>query len=336
MTGLAAATPHLASRLAAYREAGIVALLMALVAGVSLAEPTFFSARTLNQVLLWAPLLVVVGVGQMMVIITRGIDVSVGSTLGLTGILVGMAFRDYPQVVSPAVGVALSVAIGAVLGAFNGLLVAVLRVPPVIATLGTLNAYRGLTFIVSGGAQVSSDQLPRSMIAWPRETILGLPFVTPMLVFPVVIALAGWLVLSWTRAGRAVYAVGGNPEAAALRGLPTRRVLFAAYTACGALAGLAGVLYAARYGFINPSQTGLGFELTVIAAVVIGGASIFGGTGSVGGMVLGCLLLGVINVALSALGIEGKWQLAVYGALILVAVIVDDLLLRRLRREESR
>lgn len=321
--------------IAALREAGIAVLLVLLVLGVSLAEPSFLSAQTLRRVLLWAPLLLVVAIGQMMVIATRGIDVSVGSTLGLSAAIVAMAFRDYPQLVGPWTGVALGLLVGGALGAVNGALVAFARIPPIIATLGTLNAYRGLTFIASGGRQVSGDELPPGLLAWTREPLLGIPHTAFLLAFPLAVVVVGWFVLKWTRFGRGVYAIGGNPEAAALRGLPVRRTLFAVYAACGALAGLAGVLYASRYGFVNPSQTGFGFELTVIAAVVIGGVSIFGGVGTVLGVVLGCLLLGTINVALAALGIAEQWQLAIYGALILVAVVADDFVVRRMRRRSG-
>ncbi len=144
--------------------------------------------------------------------------------------------------------------------------------------------------------------------------------------------LLAYLFLRFVRLGRYIYAFGSNPEAAQLRGIPVARTAFTVYLITGAMAGLAGLLYASRMGFVNPGQTGVGFELTVIAAVVIGGTNVFGGSGSVIGVLLGCLLLGTINVALAVLGIAATWQLAVYGFVILLAVVTDAIIQAELRR----
>jgi rhamnose transport system permease protein len=146
------------------------------------------------------------------------------------------------------------------------------------------------------------------------------------------VAVLAYLFLHFTKPGRNVYAIGGNPDAAQLRGIPVQITTFLVYTITGAMAGLAGILYASRFGFVNPGETGVGFELTVIAAVVIGGTNVFGGSGTVLGVALGCLLLGTINVALAVLGIAATWQLAVYGFVILLAVTVDAIIQRELRR----
>jgi len=317
-------------RVLAVRELPILLILAAIIIATGIAQPRFFSASSLRSILLWIPLLTVVAMGQMMVIITRGIDVSVGSMIGLSGMIVAMALRDYPGI-GVAGGAVVGMGVGAALGTFNGLLVAALDIPPIVATLGTLGMYRGLVFIVSGGRQVYAYELPDSL---QRLSISG-PFaqqVVPWVVIvAVVAAVATYAFLGFARTGRNIYAVGGNPPAAALRGLPVRRVAFLAYLLTGTAAGLAGVLYCSRFPSVNPAEVGVGYELLVIAAVVIGGTSIFGGSGSVVGVFLGCLLLGTINVALSVLHIPDAWQKTIYGVIILIAVIVDDLVWRRLQ-----
>jgi len=315
------------------RELGTLLLLGLVIVAATLKEPRFLEASTLNSVLLWIPLLAVVGMGQMMVIITRGIDVSVGSMVGLAGISVGMLFRSYPDL-NVFVGTLAGILLGLVLGTVNAALIAWSRIPPIIATLGTLSAYRGLVFIVSRGEQVDSNHIPTALTYWSLEGPIHLGSVTVpwiLLIALAVAAAAAWF-LRRTRAGRDVYALGSHPEAARLRGVPVTRTTFVVYAITGALCGLAGVLYASRYGFVNPATAGQGLELSVIAAVVIGGTNVTGGSGTVLGVLLGCLLLGTINVALAVLGIAANWQLLVYGAVILIALIVDTLLQRAVGR----
>lgn len=311
-------------RVGAAREAGVVVLLVAVFAVIGAREPRFLQPASINSILLWIPLLLTVAVGQMMVIVTRGIDVSVGSMVGLTGMLVGMTFRDHPAL-SVSAGLALGLLIGAVLGSINAALIVLIKAPPILATLGTMSAYRGLTFIVNRGAQIDSHHLPDGLGRLSLNGPLQLWGVTLpwLLALSLAVAVVGSAFLRWTRPGRNVFAIGSNPDAAALRGVPVGRVLFAVYTICGAVSGLAGVMYASRYGFVNPASAGQGFELTVIAAAVIGGTPVLGGSGSVFGVSLGCLLLGAINVALAVLGIAETWQTAVYGVVILAAVVVD-------------
>ncbi len=307
-------------------------VLWLLICGVAtLMEPKFFSASVARSILLWIPLLIVVAMGEMMVIVTRGVDVSVGSMMGLAGMCVGMLLRDHPGLgVAPAT--AIGVLIGAGLGAVNGGLVAGCRVPPIVTTLGTLGAYRGLVHIVSRGAQVDEYDLPRELGRWAIDGPFGQTLAPWIVVFAIAAAVASGLFLRFTRVGRDIYAIGGNPEAARLRGLPVRRVTFLVYVLSGVGAGLAGVLYAARFGTINPAAIGTGFELVVISAVVVGGVSVFGGSGTVSGVVLGCLLLGTIYTALTVLKLPDAWQGTTYGLVILLAVIFDDLMGRRFRQ----
>lgn len=319
----------LALGLIRFRELGIL-LMVLLVAGVAaLVEPRFATLFTLRNILLWIPILVVVGMGEMMVIVTRGIDVSVGSILGLSAMLVGMLFVRFPDT-NIYLATLLAVGIGGCLGLCNGVVIALTKVPPIVTTLGTLSIYRGATFIVSDGRQIDNQNIPQALIGWSREGLFGMNYIPYVVLVPLAVAGLTYGFLRYTRTGRNIYAIGGNPEAAFLRGIPYRRTLLIVYTLSGAAAGMAGMLYASRFGFINPGKTGVGIELTVIAAVVIGGTNIFGGSGTVPGVVLGCVLLGTINVALATLGIEGSWQLAVYGLIILIAIILDHILRQRL------
>jgi len=324
-------TNNLATQLSRFRELGIVLFLVLVIVGALAVEPGFLNPFNIRSILLWVPLLMVIAMGEMMVIITRGIDVSVGSTLGFAGIVVGMIFRDYPDF-NIYLGTVLGILLGAMLGAVNGALIAWVRVPPIITTLGTLSAFRGLVFIVSGGRQVDPNHVPTALIRWSQIGPFGIQLVPWAVIIAAIVAVLAHLFLHFTKSGRNVYAIGGNPDAAQLRGIPVKITTFLVYAITGAMAGLAGILYASRFGFVNPGETGVGFELTVIAAVVIGGTNVFGGSGTVLGVALGCLLLGTINVALAVLGIAATWQLAVYGFVILLAVTVDAIIQRELRR----
>ena len=325
------------------RELPILIALVALFVGVGLYERRFWAADNLRIILDWVPLLIIVALGQMAVILTRGVDVAVGSTLALSGMATAILLRDYPNL-NVYLAALLAVGFGAVLGAINGGLIAYGRVPAIVATLGTMGVFRGLTFIVSrmsvahgliiassDGKQVSEYELPRALSTWSAEGPGGQSLVAWVVIVALLAAVGMHVLLTRTRGGRTLYALGGNPEAATLRGLPTRPATFWVYVLCGAGAGLAGILYASRYGTVNPATIGSGFELLVIAATVIGGVSVFGGVGTVPGVVLGCFLLGTINVALSVLAIDATYQQAVYGFVILLAVLFDDRAARQLR-----
>ena len=322
---------NLAVQLSRFREIGIVAFLVIVIIVTVLLKPNFIQPINIRSILLWIPLLSVVAMGQMMVIITRGIDVSVGSILAFSGIVVGMIFRDFPEF-NIYLGTLLGILLGAMLGAINGGLIAWLKVPPIITTLGTLSAYRGLVFIVSGGRQIDPNHVPTALIRWSQRGPFDIQWVPWVVIIAIVVALLTYAFLRFTKMGRNIYAVGGNPDAAKLRGISVERTTFVVYLITGGLAGLAGILYASRFGFVNPGETGVGFELTVIAAAIIGGTNIFGGSGTVLGVFLGCLLLGTISVALAVLGVASTWQLAVYGLVILLAVIVDGIIQRELQR----
>ena len=286
---------------------------------VGLIEPRFLTVETLRIVLLAVPLIMVAAMGQMMVLVARHVDLSIGSILGFSAIAAGMIFRDRPDL-PLFVGFAVAIVWGGLLGFFNGLIVTIFELPSIIVTLGTLSLYRGLLFILSGARQIDPNNIPEPLIRMAQTSPIGIPWIV---IIGFVVALATYLFLTYSQVGRQIYAIGSNPVAAPLRGIRVMPVTILVFTLSGALAGLAGIIYAARFGYVNPGITGVGFEFTVIAAVVIGGVSINGGVGTVLGTILGVLLLGAVQVALPVLGVSGFWQNAIYGGIILIALVID-------------
>ncbi len=302
------------------REAGILTTIIVFCAAVGMMRPRFLSLDEVHIILLLVPLIMIGAMGQMLVIVARHVDLSIGSAQGLAAMITALMFKFHPEV-PWMIGFAVAVGVGALLGVLNGALITLFRLPAIIVTLGTLNLYRGLTFIVSDARQVDRQYIPSTLKAMSQN----LP--TRAVPWIVIIALGVVVLTYWfanhSRVGRQVYAIGSNPTAAPLRGIPVNAVTLAVFGISGALAGLTGILYASRWGFVNPSNTGSGFEFQVIAAVVIGGASINGGIGSVVGVVFGVLLLGCVSAALPLLGIPGTSQSAIYGAVILLALLID-------------
>ena len=314
------------------REAGILVMTVLFCLAVGIFKPQFLTLNSLRIILLLVPLIMIGAMGQMLVVVARHVDLSMGSILGLTAMASGMMFRYQPDIWWP-MGFALSVGIGALLGLFNGALVTLFRLPAIIVTLGTLSLYRGITFIMSDAKQIDRQYVPAALKSMSQTSpIFGIPWIIVMS-FGVAL-LTYWFVMH-TRIGRQVFALGSNPVAAPLRGINVARVTLLVFTISGALSGLAGIMYASRWGFVNPSNTGNGFEFQVIAAVVIGGVSINGGVGTVLGVVLGVLLLGCVAAALPLLGIPGTTQSAIYGAVILVALLIDRMVRQQGQRRST-
>ena len=307
------------------RETGIFIALALVVIATTVRNPTFlFSADGWRDLLLTPSIVAVVAIGQAVVIITRNVDLSVGSIVGLSAYLVGTLFVRFPGFPVPLM-FAVAIAFGGLLGMVNGALVAIGKVPAMVITLGTLYAFRGINVAWTGSNRINASDMPADFLALGTQQILTIPVLTILAI--VILALVGWYMAN-TRGGREFYAIGSDPEAAELYGLAkTRRVLIA-FVASGAASGLAGALFAARYGTIN-SQVGDGFELQAIGAAVIGGVAIVGGSGTVLGAVFGAYLLLTINRALPVLGIPDFWQRAVVGALIIGAIILDRVLANR-------
>lgn len=309
------------------REIGIFLVIISLVAVVSLRSPYFLTADNLIDILLDIAALSIVAIGQMMVILTRGIDLSVASVVALSGMVVGMTVSSH-WAMPPLLAVLMGIALGIVAGGFNGLMVTRGRVPPIIATLGTMSIYRGLVFAVSGGAWVDCAELPKSFLQLSKGTVLGVPNLT---LFAVAVVIIFYYFLNHMRTGREIYAIGSNPDGAQVMGIPVNRILFLVYVLSGALSGMAGVLWVSRYASAQ-SDSAMGFELQTVAAAVIGGVNIFGGSGTIPGVLMGSLLLGIIVNALNLVRISPFWKLALQGLIIILAVVSDALISRRLQR----
>lgn len=310
------------------RELAVALVLVALVVVTTANSNAFLFGRTGWRDLLLTPsMLVLLAVGQTAVIITRNVDLSVGSTLGLTAYLTGRLFIDVPGI--PIVVVVLAgVAMGAALGAVNGILVAWGRVPALVVTLGTMYVYRGAFLTWAGSDRINAGDMPRAFRDLGTDSILGIPVLT--IVALTVLVVVGYY-LRTARGGRELYAIGSDPAAAELYGLKVSRRILSAFVLSGALAGLAGVVSAARFGTVS-SSVGMGIELQAVGAAVIGGVAIFGGSGTVWGAALGAFLLVTINRSLPVLGISDFWQQAVVGALIVGAIVLDRVLVRRQER----
>ncbi len=310
------------------REFGILVALALVVIAATAKNPSFlFSSDGWRDLLLTPSILVLVAVGQAIVIITRNVDLSVGSVMGLSAYLTGRLFIDVPGLPIAVVAV-LAIGFGALLGLVNGALVAYARVPAMVITLGTLYAYRGINVMWAGSSRVNASDMPKDFLALGTGQILGIPVLS--IVALVVLAAAAWYMRN-TRSGREYYAIGSDPAAAELYGLKVTRRILTAFLLSGALAGLAGVFYAARYGSVS-SQAGAGWELDAVGAAVIGGVAITGGVGTVWGAAIGAVLLMTINRALPILGIPDFWQRAVVGVLIIGAIVLDRWLAVRQRQ----
>ncbi len=317
--------------LAHRNESGLLGILLLVSLVAAITVPAFRSSGNATQILDNSSLVIIVAVGEALVIMARQIDLSVGAILGLSAYLIG-SLIGHVGFGGPLVGVVLAVALGAMLGLFNGVLIERVRMPAIIATLATLSVYGGLQVVVTHGSQLYQSQLPNWLGNIVSTSWLGLsPLVWIAIACTVVVALLARLT-SW---GRDIYAMGSNPEAAAYLGIRTGWRTYEVFALCGGLAGLAGLLYAGQYGNVD-ATAGSGFELTVIAAAVIGGVSLFGGSGSPVGAALGAVLLTEIENILALLKISIFAQQTLQGAAIVIAVAIYSLISRRLNRPVRR
>jgi len=326
------AKPGFLQVLVKFREAGIILIIVVLAVLVGLRNPVFLTADNFRDIVLNISILVIVALAQTMIIITRGIDLSVSSMIGLTAMMVAFTLAAMPSL-PPLLALLLGMALGAALGSLNGAIIAFGGVPPIIVTLGTLSIYRGLIFLYSGSkSTINASELPPGFRLLSKGTPLGVP---NLILFAIVVAAIVYYFLRYSRTGRDIYTVGSNPDAARFAGIRTQRIIFLVYVISGLLCGLAGVLWISRFESAQ-TNTAQGFELQTVAASVVGGVNIFGGSGSVLGVILGAFLLGIINNALTLVQISPFWQLAAQGLLILLAVIIDAAIARRLRRMTAR
>ncbi len=311
---------------ASHRESGIAAVVVLLAIVITLRAPVFFTLENFRDIGMEIAALIIVAIAQTLVIITSGIDLSVESTLALCAMTVGITVRDHPN--TPVVLlVLLGIGLGAILGAINGSLVTLGKVPPIIATLGTLSIYRGLVFVVSQGSWVSPSDVPEKVRALAWSSIGGIPL---LIVFALLTAAIFAYFMKYTRTGRQIYAIGSNLKAAQVSGFQVERTRFVVYVLSGALSGFAGVLWLARFSVVQ-NNTALGFLLFTVAAAVVGGTSIYGGSGTILGTLVGALFIGILANGLNLVHISEFWQLAVQGLVILGAVIANAYIARRLQ-----
>ena len=315
------------------RELGIAVVIAVVVIVTALVNSHFLDADSLQQLLNGAALVALMAVGETLVIVTRNVDLSIGSTLGLSAYVIGDLFGSHHIPVWSAFVIA--VLIGAFIGVVNGVIVAFLRVPSLVVTLAMLYVIRGVDGVIINGKQVDASVIPSSFTAVGYKTVLGVPWLA--IIVAVIVVVATYAMRSF-RSSREFYAIGSNPEAATLAGVPTAKRVLTAFVISGALAGLAGALFVAQYAQVN-NNSGQGYELTVVAAVVVGGVAIFGGSGTIAGAALGAVLLNTVNQALVAARISAFWNQAIAGALLLAAIAFDRWLslrvARRLRNAEG-
>ena len=314
------------------RELILVLLIVLAVVFFSSQIEGYYHPRTFNRIATSVAVLVVVAVGQTLVVLMRNIDLSVGSIVGFTAYFVGVQIAANNEIL-PLMAVLMAIGVGAIMGLINGVLVAYGRVPAIITTLGTLAIYRTILVEYSGAQTVITSSLPQWLIDLPRQNLftIGELEVRLMAAIALVVVVIFQLVISYLPYGRRLYAIGSNPEAARIAGLPVQRTVLSAYVVCGALCGLAGFMFLARFGNITV-VAGQGLELQVVAAVVVGGVNIFGGSGSMVGALLGTVLIATLEQSLLRWAIISEfWRDAVLGLLILLAVASDVVILDRLR-----
>jgi rhamnose transport system permease protein len=312
------------------RELGIVLVLAVVFLITTVKNPNFASKASVQQLLAGASLVALLAIGETLVVVTRNVDLSVGSVLGLSAYVVGLTFRDHPGM--PVVfGFVIGIGVGLLVGVINGAITTVAKVPSLVVTLAMLYIVRGVDAKIVNGKQIDPSKIPRSFQVVGYDDVLGIPWLA--IIVAVIAIVAGYSMRSF-RAGRDLYAIGSNPDAAALAGVPSGRRVFVAFAISGTLAGFGGALFLAQFATVS-AVAGSGYELNVIAAVVVGGVAIFGGSGTVYGAALGALLLNTINQALVAAKVSAFWNTAVAGGLLLTAITFDRWLALRVQRREA-
>lgn len=311
------------------RELGLLIVLLLIILIVGVQVPRFLSIDNFTQILLSVAILAIVAVGETLVVLTRNVDLSVGSIVGVSAFITAYFFKQLPGA-NLLVGIGIGCVVGFVLGIVNGSIISLGRVPAIVATLGTLYVYRGLDFIFSANttSQVNASDVPASFLALATTQVFGIPM---LIILAAVIAIIVGYFLRVSRTGRQLYAIGSNPDAAASIGIRRDWLVFGAFAASGLLCGLAGVLWGARFATVDATAA-TGLELQVVAAVVVGGVNIFGGSGTIFGAILGAIVLGTLQNALNILNISQFWLQAIDGGAIIAAVMLDAFITRWLQR----
>jgi len=309
------------------RELGLLAAMLAVVIPVAVINPRMISAANLTAVSMDAALLIVAALAQMLVLITRNIDLSIGSVIGLSAYMAASAVQAFPNG-DILVGLSAACAVGLAAGLLNGLVVTRGQIPSIVVTLASMSIYRGFNSLWAAGNQVSADEVTQRWLDMTGYRVLGIPLIV---VIAALVLLAAYVLLYRTSFGRELFAVGSNPDGARLIGIPADRRILAAFAIAGLLGGLCGALWASRYATID-ARVAVGFELTVIASAVVGGVAIRGGAGTLLGLTLGALTLLLIRNGLTLVRVDPLWLQAVYGLVILIAIGIDALIVRRGRQ----
>lgn len=302
-----------------YRELLLAVVIVLMVLGVGARSPEFIGAGNLLEMFNDTSILIILALGQMMVLLTKGIDLSMAANLALTGMIVALINFHHPDIPVWSL-VVLATVLGLIMGAINGLLVWKVGIPPIVVTLGTMSIYRGIIFLLSNGGWINAHQMSPDFLSLPRAPFLGLPLLGWCAIAALILVA---YFLRYSRTGRALYTAGGNATAAYYTGINAGKMQFISFCLSGALAGFCGYLWISRFA-VAYVDVANGFELQIVAACVIGGISIMGGIGSVVGCLLGALFLGVINNALPVIEVSPFWQMAISGAVIVIAVILNE------------
>lgn len=290
----------------------------------------FFQLDNLNGMFKNYAVDFVIAIGMMLVMLTGGIDISVGSTLALSGMCASLIFRDH-QGLPIIVVFLIAIAVGVCCGLLIGLVISYGKVPPIIATMGCMNAFRGATYLVAHNEWVAAMDFTESYKNFAQKSYLGFGLINNLMVIVIVLYIVFFCILKWTPAGRKIYAVGSNSEAAAVSGINVKKVKTACYVILGAVTGLAGGMFTSLYASAQGNM-GEGLEMDCIAACVVGGVSMTGGKGNIVGVFLGALVIAIIGKGLPLIGVSQFWQKAIKGVIILVFVILNVLIQRSVDR----
>ncbi|MDR2766722.1 MAG: ABC transporter permease [Treponema sp.] len=306
-----------------FRELGLIVFIVIISILIQIRNHEFLTVGNIGNILSNTAVLAILSVGMMMVLLTGGIDLSIGATMAFTGMVTALSVSAHPTLPVPLL-ILESVFLGICIGLVVGVLVSRFSILPIIASLGMMNVMRGLTYVVSGGAWVSAYQMPAYFKNFATGTLFG---VNNLIVIAVIVNVVFYFFINFTRTGRRIYAVGSNPEAAAIVGLPAKRIVLLVYIFMGGLAGLAGILWVAKFASAQ-GDTAAGYEMNVIASCVLGGVSVSGGRGKVFGLLLGVILFGILANALPLINVSPFWQQAIQGFVILFAIITNVVIKR--------
>lgn len=292
---------------------------------------SFLTAENISDMLAETAVLAICAVGMMFVIVTGGIDLSIGAIMAL-GAMVGCTVLKNNQSIPVILVIVIAMAVGLLSGFFNGVLVSKLKILPIIATLGTMNIYRGITYLVANGSWVKQQEMGAKFLSLATGKVFG---INNLIVIAVIVYIIAAFFMTKTRTGRRIYAVGNSEESARVSGIKTDNTIILVYTLLGVIAGLAGTLYVCKYG-VAQGETCTGYEMNVIAACVLGGVSINGGTGRVQGVLLGAVLLGILNNAMPLIHVSSFWQEAIRGLIILLSIIANSIIQRNVEMKALR